>query len=446
MAGNGHRAAGGFEVWAARAWNVFNEGRPFSIVYPAMVLLCCGAAGPGARRLAGPGPRSARSRSRWCSRASRSRCAAARCCGWWPRPASRCSSPGAPRRCCSARWPATSSSPSSSGARSTTTCAPARRGRTSLRFWRLVLTNSDPTSGNALEQVPKFVMTLSAGQPARRGRRPRPRWAGSPRPPAGGGRGHAGLALVRAHAPARATPRGGPPPAADGRIARRVYVIVVDGANRERLWQADTPDDRPPRARGHRVPRRRARLSRPHRRVLLLDAHRRGAGRARHALELRPAPGRARGVGVRRARARGPHGPAGGDRPPARSVRRGRGAVGHLGAAHGEIDRSLCAEGAGWWRRRTPTCSCSSCWPPTSSGHVRGVRNREYLEQIEETDRHVGDFLAFLAERGKLDGATVILMADHGQGRGIGGPRAPRLGREPGAVRGLGGGAPCPAR
>ena len=31
------------------------------------------------------------------------------------------------------------------------------------RFWRLVLTNSDPTSGNALEQVPKFLMALSAG-------------------------------------------------------------------------------------------------------------------------------------------------------------------------------------------------------------------------------------------------------------------------------------------
>ena len=40
---------------------------------------------------------------------------------------------------------------------------------------------------------------------------------------------------------------------------------------------------------------------------------------------------------------------------------------------------------------------------------------------MEETDRRVGDFLAFLAERGKLDDATVILMADHGQGRGIGG-------------------------
>jgi hypothetical protein len=49
------------------------------------------------------------------------------------------------------------------------------------------------------------------------------------------------------------------------------------------------------------------------------------------------------------------------------------------------------------------------------------VRSPEYLEQLAESDGHVGDFLRFLDERGKLDGATVILMADHGQGRGIGG-------------------------
>ena len=54
-------------------------------------------------------------------------------------------------------------------------------------------------------------------------------------------------------------------------------------------------------------------------------------------------------------------------------------------------------------------------------GHVRGVRNPEYLDQLEETDRRIGEFLAFLEARGKLDQATVILMADHGQGRGIGG-------------------------
>ena len=40
-------AAGAVEVWAARAWNVFNEGRPFSVVYPVLVLLAAVPAGRG---------------------------------------------------------------------------------------------------------------------------------------------------------------------------------------------------------------------------------------------------------------------------------------------------------------------------------------------------------------------------------------------------------------
>jgi hypothetical protein len=39
------RSASSIEVWAARAWNVFNEGRPFSVVYPMLVLLGAAAAG-----------------------------------------------------------------------------------------------------------------------------------------------------------------------------------------------------------------------------------------------------------------------------------------------------------------------------------------------------------------------------------------------------------------
>src|SRR4029450_9156311 len=39
------RSASPIEVWAARAWNVFNEGRPFSVVYPVLVLLAAAAVG-----------------------------------------------------------------------------------------------------------------------------------------------------------------------------------------------------------------------------------------------------------------------------------------------------------------------------------------------------------------------------------------------------------------
>ena len=124
------RARRAAEVWAARAWNVFNEGRPFSVVYPLLVLLAAarvglapdgplglallGARGGLARAVAVPvraaGPRAA------LARRARRRAAA--------RALARA------RRCSPARWRATPSSRSSSGARSTTTCAPARRGRT----------------------------------------------------------------------------------------------------------------------------------------------------------------------------------------------------------------------------------------------------------------------------------------------------------------------------
>jgi hypothetical protein len=86
-----------------------------------------------------------------------------------------------------------------------------------------------------------------------------------------------------------------------------------------------------------------------------------------------------------------------------------------------EIDRSLTAEARRVVEEEDPDLLVLQLLAADQLGHVRGVRSPEYLDQLAETDRHVGDFLDFLDERGKLDGATVILMADHGQGRGIGG-------------------------
>src|SRR3954453_14137771 len=43
--GDRHTSAPIAEIWAARAWNVFNEGRPFSIVYPVLVLLAAALVG-----------------------------------------------------------------------------------------------------------------------------------------------------------------------------------------------------------------------------------------------------------------------------------------------------------------------------------------------------------------------------------------------------------------
>jgi hypothetical protein len=55
------------------------------------------------------------------------------------------------------------------------------------------------------------------------------------------------------------------------------------------------------------------------------------------------------------------------------------------------------------------------------TGHGRGSYYPEYQRQVEITDELIGEFLSWLEERRYLEDATVVLMADHGQSRGIGG-------------------------
>lgn len=54
-------------------------------------------------------------------------------------------------------------------------------------------------------------------------------------------------------------------------------------------------------------------------------------------------------------------------------------------------------------------------------GHSRGVLYDEYIEKIEEADGLVKDFVKFLHEDGHMDNTTLIVCADHGQADGIGG-------------------------
>src|ERR671923_1372045 len=156
------RAAGSLEVWAARAWNVFNEGRPFSLVYQALVLVCAVLLGIGPDgslllALAGAiGLALVESRFDFPLRG--------RALLWlallisipllepWRAPLLLAGAV--------AGWAFFTVVVWGSVYYHLRTGAPWTNG---LRFWRLVLTDSDPTSGNALEQVPKLLITLSAG-------------------------------------------------------------------------------------------------------------------------------------------------------------------------------------------------------------------------------------------------------------------------------------------
>src|SRR3954454_22583200 len=159
----GGRAAGAVEVWAARAWNVFNEGRPFSVVYPVLVLLAAAPLelGPSGARL-GVALVGSLAVAATLSRFSfplRGRAllwlAAALAVPLvepWRAPALLAGALAGYAFFTVVVW--------GSVYYRLRTGAPWTNG---LRFWRLVLTNSDPTSGNALEQLPKLVIALSAG-------------------------------------------------------------------------------------------------------------------------------------------------------------------------------------------------------------------------------------------------------------------------------------------
>lgn len=413
--------AGALEVWAARAWNVFNEGRPFSVVYPAMVLLVAAPLGLGpdgrlALALAGA-------------------IALALVLAAFP----------FPLRGRVLLWLALIvTAPLLEPWRAPALLAGALAGyafftvffwgtlyyrlRTGapwtnfLRFWRLVLTNSDPTSGNALEQVPKLVMALSAGTLLAE----EPAWGSA----VDVGAAALVIALLGALAWRRFADTRLPRYPGPGRlaedlpaqpIARRVYVIVVDGLNRQRLWQADAPAmDRLAREGTEYLA---VEPAYPARTVVCFSSMLTGAEPREHGMRSNFAPR----LGVRVESIFDVL---------ERSGRRGR----LVGIAHlldpfgseivrsvtsvqptSEIDHSLTAAAREVVEREDPDLLVLQLLAADQLGHVRGTRSREYLDQVEETDRHVEGFIRWLGERGKLEDATVVLMADHGQGRGIGG-------------------------
>lgn len=55
------------------------------------------------------------------------------------------------------------------------------------------------------------------------------------------------------------------------------------------------------------------------------------------------------------------------------------------------------------------------------TGHARGVLYDDYIQKIEEADKLVEEYVHFLQENGFMENTTLIVCADHGQADGIGG-------------------------
>lgn len=288
-----------------------------------------------------------------------------------------------------------------------------------LRFWRLVLENPDSTSGNFQEQVPKALLALFAleylvAQPVTFGR------------------GAAVLGFTAAVAVASwwvhrrffdwkpvypSEPTGEVNRGAA--LAKRVVVVVIDGCRLDKFHEAQKPYLEKMMAGG--TVYESVETAYPARTVVCFSSMLTGAAPERHGITsnlvlklglevesvfdvLRRGGKKGRLVGIAHL-----IDAFGDDVASVTSV-----------AHNDKIDGNLIAAGKRELEEHDPDLLVLQLLAVDQNGHVRGTAYPEYVERIEITDALIEGFMAWCEERGYLEDAAVVLMADHGQGKGIG--------------------------
>ncbi|MCA1717671.1 MAG: alkaline phosphatase family protein [Actinobacteria bacterium] len=288
-----------------------------------------------------------------------------------------------------------------------------------VRFWRLVLENPDSTSGNFLEQAPKALLALFTLEYLIQ-------------EPLNAGRislvliftAALGMASYLIHRkffdwkpvyptePTRDVNDGAP-------LAERVIVVVIDGCRLDRFREAEKPYLQKMMASG--TVYESVETVYPARTVVCFSSMLTGAAPERHGI----ASNLVLKLGLRVESIF--------------DVLRRRGKVGRLvGIAHlidafgddvasvtsvahnDKIDQNLIAAARRELESHDPDLLVLQLLAVDQNGHTRGTYYPEYVERIEITDGLIEEFMGWCEERGYLQNAAVILMADHGQGRGIG--------------------------
>jgi hypothetical protein len=288
-----------------------------------------------------------------------------------------------------------------------------------LRFWRLVLENPDSTSGNFLEQMPKallalFTLEYLVSEPVSPGR--------------------AGLVLgltlalgvasylihslffdwkpVYPEEPTRDVNHDGP-------LAKRLIIIVIDGCRLDRFREAEKPYLERMMASGTVFEN--VETVYPARTVVCFSSMLTGAAPEDHSISsnlviklglkvesvfdaLRRSGRKGRLVGIAHL-----IDAFGDDVTSVTSV-----------AHNDKIDQNLIAAAKQELVEHDPELLVLQLLAVDQNGHTRGTYYPEYVERIEITDRLIEEFMRWCDEHGYLDDAAIILMADHGQGRGIG--------------------------
>ncbi|HWC30645.1 MAG TPA: glycosyltransferase, partial [Dehalococcoidia bacterium] len=288
-----------------------------------------------------------------------------------------------------------------------------------LRFWRLVLENPDPTSGNFQEQMPKLLILVLGVTYLTQN------FEVAPIVGLQAFTVFVALSALLVHQwffrwvpPLPQSPAPSPKP--QGRISRRFIVIAIDGCRADRLLEAQTPFIDRLRAEGTDF--RDMSTVYPARTVTCFSSMLTGAGARTHGMHSNFVPR----LSVKcdsvfaALRREGLHGKLVG--------------IAHLIDAFGddvrtvtavmdndEIDDALIEQAKQVMRDDDPDLLVLQLLSVDQTGHARGSYFPEYLRKIEDTDRKIENFVAWCREQGYLDEGTLLITADHGQGIGIGG-------------------------
>ena len=289
------------------------------------------------------------------------------------------------------------------------------------RFWRLVLENPDPTSGNFLEQTPKFLLLILGFTYLTDQSGVNPVLAIQ------GFTLAIGVTALFLHQwfftwvpalPTSAIRRTEP---ANPQAANKVIAIVIDGCRADKFQEAKTPFMDKVRQSGTEFTDMRTVY--PARTVTAFSSMLTGAAPEVHGMKSNFVPS----LGVK-----------------CESVfdvlesngRKGRlVGIAHLVDAFGEnivetvsavndndvIDYKLSETAKRVLEEENPDLLVLQLLSVDQTGHARGSYNSEYIRKIEETDVIIQEFLNWCEQRGHLDNARIVITSDHGQGKGIGG-------------------------
>ncbi len=292
------------------------------------------------------------------------------------------------------------------------------------RFWKLVLKNSDSTSGNAQEQLPKFLLILSIWEMVFQTNR------------AGGSFSIQSLVIFYAFilvfsyilhrylfdwkpkAYETYSKDQGPQPGKA--ISDKVIVIVVDGMRKERFYEANTPFLDFLKDNGTEYMNMETVY--PARTVVCFSSMFTGTYPFEHGItsnmvwklgiKVESIFDSLRKVG-KKGRLLG---------------------IAHLVDSMGDdvetvtavmhkdkADTNIMERAKKIMKEQDPDLFIVQMIGTDQTGHSQGVLYDEYLQRIHEADVLIEDFVSWLEKEGKMDNTTLFICADHGQADGIGG-------------------------